>query len=76
MRPLPVLAAENQWRIPTGAPMLGGMTDSTLPQSDNSSPERTFGWWDMFVHPDDDPRSDGGSWGSGTRLSGICATSG
>lgn len=23
-------------------------------------PERAFGWWDMFVHPDDDPRADGG----------------
>jgi hypothetical protein len=22
--------------------------------------ERTFGWWDMFVHPDEDPRADGG----------------
>jgi len=21
---------------------------------------RQFGWWDMFVHPDDDPRADGG----------------
>ncbi len=25
-----------------------------------TTPERTFGWWDMFVHPDDDPRTDGG----------------
>ncbi|GIG67160.1 DinB family protein [Phytomonospora endophytica] len=25
-----------------------------------STPGRTFGWWDMFVHPDDDPR--GGSY--------------
>ena len=23
-------------------------------------PERRFGWWDMFVHDDDDPRADGG----------------
>ena len=23
-------------------------------------PEREFGWWDMFVHEDDDPRADGG----------------
>ncbi len=23
-------------------------------------PDRRFGWWDMFVHPDDDPRTDGG----------------
>ena len=23
-------------------------------------PERKFGWWDMFVDPDDDPRADGG----------------
>jgi uncharacterized damage-inducible protein DinB len=28
--------------------------------SDAAQPARTFGWWDMFVHPDDDPRSDGG----------------
>lgn len=23
-------------------------------------PDRAFGWWDMFVHEDDDPRADGG----------------
>lgn len=23
-------------------------------------PHCAFGWWDMFVHPDDDPRADGG----------------
>ncbi len=23
-------------------------------------PDRQFGWWDMFVHPDDDPREQGG----------------
>jgi hypothetical protein len=27
---------------------------------DSSLPERRFGWWDMFVSPDDDPRADGG----------------
>lgn len=27
---------------------------------DDSLPERTFGWWDMFVSPEDDPRADGG----------------
>ena len=30
------------------------------PDTDSRLPERTFGWWDMFVHPDDDPRTDGG----------------
>jgi uncharacterized damage-inducible protein DinB len=29
-------------------------------ETDSRLPERTFGWWDMFVHPDDDPRTDGG----------------
>src|SRR5580693_6203883 len=26
-------------------------------------PDRQFGWWDMFVHPDDDPREQGGEIG-------------
>ncbi len=28
--------------------------------TDERLPERAFGWWDMFVHEDDDPRADGG----------------
>jgi uncharacterized damage-inducible protein DinB len=27
---------------------------------DEGRPERRFGWSDMFVHPDEDPRSEGG----------------
>lgn len=27
---------------------------------DGELPEREFGWWDMFVAPEDDPRADGG----------------
>ena len=33
------------------------------PQPDVSPqdrPERKFGWWDMFVDPDNDPREEGG----------------
>lgn len=37
-------------------------------------PERRFGWWDMFVHDDDDPRADGG-WDTSERsiLTGFLA---
>lgn len=28
--------------------------------NDETLPERAFGWWDMFVSDEDDPRSDGG----------------
>src|SRR5437588_669455 len=31
----------------------------------DEEPTRRFGWWDMFVHPDDDPRTDGGFNGGG-----------
>ena len=34
-------------------------------------PERQFGWWDMFVHPDEDPRSDGGFKGERDTLVGY-----
>lgn len=30
---------------------------AAMPGDDSTT--RTFGWWDMFVHPDNDPRSDG-----------------
>ena len=33
--------------------------------------ERSFGWWDMFVHPEDDPRSDGGFAGARDTLVGF-----
>ncbi|HEY2950862.1 MAG TPA: DinB family protein [Micromonosporaceae bacterium] len=34
-------------------------------------PARRFGWWDMFVHPDDDPRTDGGFQGERATLVGF-----
>jgi uncharacterized damage-inducible protein DinB len=33
--------------------------------SATDQPDRQFGWWDMFVHPDDDPREQGGDIGDG-----------
>src|ERR1700678_2764480 len=33
-------------------------------------PVRSFGWWDMFVSPDDDPRSTGGFAGERDTLTG------
>jgi len=30
-----------------------------MPASEEGLPERSFGWWDMFVDPDNDPREDG-----------------
>ena len=34
-------------------------------------PERRFGWSDMFVHPDEDPRTDGGFKGERATLVGF-----
>ncbi|MEU8754616.1 DinB family protein [Streptomyces chartreusis] len=45
------------------------MTDVTEPE--RALPERTFGWWDMWVAPDDDPRSDGGYVGELATLVGY-----
>jgi uncharacterized damage-inducible protein DinB len=30
-----------------------------MPSDESGLPERTFGWWDMFVEPDNDPRESG-----------------
>jgi uncharacterized damage-inducible protein DinB len=35
---------------------MGGPTHG----AERELPERKFGWWDMFVHPDEDTRADGG----------------
>ncbi|MFI9151710.1 DinB family protein [Streptomyces sp. NPDC053367] len=45
------------------------MTDIT--ESEQTRPERTFGWWDMFVRPEDDPRGDGGYRGEHDTLVGY-----
>jgi len=37
----------------------------------DEEPTRRFGWWDMFVHPDDDPRTDGGFQGERATLVGY-----
>ncbi|HUB37381.1 MAG TPA: DinB family protein [Streptosporangiaceae bacterium] len=41
-------------------------SDDQISRSDAVLPEREFGWWDMFVHPDEDPREQGGEF-SGER---------
>jgi hypothetical protein len=66
-------------RLKPGSPMIldmsNGFVDSdTGPQTEDPVPEegaRRFGWWDMFVHPDDDPRSDGGFVGERATLVGY-----
>jgi len=35
-------------------------SDSHRRDPEADQPERLFGWWDMFVHPNDDPREQGG----------------
>jgi Protein of unknown function (DUF664) len=35
--------------------------------SARDQPERQFGWWDMFVPPEEDPREQGGDMGPGER---------
>ena len=38
---------------------------------DQDLPDRQFGWSDMFVHPDEDPRTDGGFTGERATLVGF-----
>ena len=50
--------------------MVAGMSEQAAgPHQD--PPARRFGWWDMFVHPDDDPRTDGGFKGERATLVGY-----
>jgi uncharacterized damage-inducible protein DinB len=50
--------------------MVAGMSEQAAgPHQD--PPTRRFGWWDMFVHPDDDPRTDGGFTGERATLVGY-----
>lgn len=51
--------------------MLVDMADIAPLQSGNTQPDRSFGWWNMFVHPDDDPRTDGGFVGERDTLVGF-----
>ncbi len=48
--------------------MIDGVPD---PADQVQAPTRRFGWWDMFVHPDDDPRTDGGFKGERATLTGF-----
>src|SRR5918992_1354393 len=41
------------------------------PADDQDLPDRQFGWSDMFVHPDEDPRTDGGFKGERATLAGF-----
>ncbi|MFD9002542.1 DinB family protein [Streptomyces sp. NPDC059582] len=45
------------------------MTDDT--QARSARPDRNFGWWDVFVRPEEDPRSDGGFVGEFDTLVGY-----
>ena len=42
-----------------------------IPGMSEDLPARRFGWSDMFVHPDDDPRTDGGFKGERATLVGF-----
>ncbi len=53
------LTVGNGWRFAPGRPMLTGMADAD-PRSEGpleTEPVRSFGWWDMWVRPEDDPRT-------------------
>jgi hypothetical protein len=60
---------ENLWRITPGPSMLLAMPDGAAPfpaadpsavASSGAQPARRFGWSDMFLRPEEDPREDGG----------------
>ena len=51
--------------MPARSPMIEGMPDPAGPAPDQDLPTRQFGWWDMFVSPDEDPGPTAGSGGAG-----------
>jgi uncharacterized damage-inducible protein DinB len=53
-----------------GAPGGAPAPDAVRGPADGQ-PERQFGWWDMFVPPEGDPRSDGGFTGERDTLAGY-----
>ncbi len=52
---------------------VGPAHDSHAPSEGpaEEQPTRQFGWWDVFVHPDEDPRSEGGFEGERATLVGY-----
>lgn len=48
-----------------------GFRDERSGEPSHELPSRRFGWWDMFVHPDEDPRTDGGFQGERATLVGY-----
>jgi hypothetical protein len=57
----------------TGMPTTADPDPGRDPRNEPSGdlPSRRFGWWDMFVHPDEDPRTDGGFQGERATLVGY-----
>jgi hypothetical protein len=52
--------------------MLTHMADTFEPEPEKQAqPERSFGWWDMFLDPDEDPRSEGGFVGERATILGY-----
>jgi len=46
--------------FPDGGQQRHGHAEQRIHHPGEGRPERRFGWSDMFVHPDEDPRSEGG----------------
>jgi Protein of unknown function (DUF664) len=53
-----------------GAAVRGSSKLVVMPDVEDQ-PARSFGWWDKFVGPDDDPRTDGGFEGERAALVGY-----
>ena len=51
--------------------MIPAMPDPADQTPHQDLPDRQFGWWDMFVSPEEDPRTDGGFKGERATLAGF-----